>query len=656
MAKRNGPGRGRRLGEERSGYLLQVAMMAALCAVCALALVQGLPSLLGSLAPDGSTVVVLSAVAGEDGAVPSDEEMDQAVAALRERVRSLDADATVRRQGASSAAVETSSLDDAATVVAALGGRGEVEFVRSDSIGDADAMALLNSGTLGASLEPGTYEPFMDGSRVEGADWVETGGYHVVTIHLDDEGAELFADVSADLATTYGQVAVVVDGTVAAMPTVYYAMEDGEVSLTTSSAQEAAALAGMLSGGTSPVTLSLDQTYRTEPAAGAGALAAVGVGLAAATVAALAALAARHRAMAVVALAAAVAGGVSTAGLCTLLAGRGVIAADQAAAGGVAAACALSLASSALLLARLRSESAAGRAPEAASLAAGSRALRDLGAYGPVWLACAVALSLFGGPLASAGEALVVGVLVDALCTALLRVPLMRFLAQGPGERVPAAWGLSVPAAPRAASPRALAVAAALVAVACVAGVALRGLPVGAEVAGGARVWAPDAAGASAEEVADALADAGARSALVRGTSQDAVHGVLADLPLASEDEARGLAAAASSATGIGGGGFAVSVLGAAWSADDVALMGLSLLAACLVGLAWLGVWLSPRAAAAALACALLASAAWVALLAWAGLALGVAGVAASGAVPLAGAALSLAAPVPSRPRDGEGE
>ena len=33
MAKRNGPGRGRRLGEERSGYLLQVAMMAALCAV-----------------------------------------------------------------------------------------------------------------------------------------------------------------------------------------------------------------------------------------------------------------------------------------------------------------------------------------------------------------------------------------------------------------------------------------------------------------------------------------------------------------------------------------------------------------------------------------------------------------------------------------------
>lgn len=209
----------------------------------------------------GASVVTLTASDYEDGTTAAD-----ALAVLKNRAALLsEHDVQVTQTGDDTFELRVPAGYDASSVASALTRKGHLEFARLDSVSDADALQQLQAGASGVTLDEGTYEPFLTSDEVKGATVVSQSyygmTYYALSVSLDSDGAAALASTTEDLASSSGQIAVLLDGAVIAEPSVKNKIEGSKISISGGYTEDqATAYAAALSGGELPCSLS-----QTEP-------------------------------------------------------------------------------------------------------------------------------------------------------------------------------------------------------------------------------------------------------------------------------------------------------------------------------------------------------------------------------------------------------
>ena len=204
----------------------------------------------------GASVVTLTASDYEDGTTAAD-----ALAVLKNRAALLsERDIQVTQTGDDTFELRVPAGYDASSVASALTRKG-----RLDSVSDADALQQLQAGASGVTLDEGTYEPFLTSDEVKGATVVSQSyygmTYYALSVSLNSDGASALASTTEDLASSSGQIAVLLDGAVIAEPSVKNKIEGSKISISGGYTEDqATAYAAALSGGELPCSLS-----QTEP-------------------------------------------------------------------------------------------------------------------------------------------------------------------------------------------------------------------------------------------------------------------------------------------------------------------------------------------------------------------------------------------------------
>lgn len=194
-------------------------------------------------------VEVVTTVTNKDGGKPSPDELGKAAAAIRERLGAAGiSEFSVHQKGDDSIAIDLAKSEDASVIAKIVGGSGGVQFVRSDELGDADALMRLNAGGKAVPVARDTYKSFMDGSSVSSANVVDAGnGKYAVEIVFTEEGGKTFAEVTKDLAKDTGSIAIIVGDCVVSAPTVSEEIAGGKVYISGDfSAAEAGAIKAAL--------------------------------------------------------------------------------------------------------------------------------------------------------------------------------------------------------------------------------------------------------------------------------------------------------------------------------------------------------------------------------------------------------------------------
>ena len=203
----------------------------------------------------GASVVTLTASDYEDGTTAAD-----ALAVLKNRAALLsEHDVQVTQTGDDTFELRVPAGYDASSVASALTRKGHLEFARLDSVSDADALQQLQAGASGVTLDEGTYEPFLTSDEVKGATVVSQSyygmTYYALSVSLDSDGAAALASTTEDLASSSGQIAVLLDGAVIAEPSVKNKIEGSKISISGGYTEDqATAYAAALSGGELPCT------------------------------------------------------------------------------------------------------------------------------------------------------------------------------------------------------------------------------------------------------------------------------------------------------------------------------------------------------------------------------------------------------------------
>lgn len=388
----------------------------------------------------GSSVELAATVA--DGSEARAADVAQAARLVAERAKACGKPEVQARAQGTSVVLSAPAGEDVSSLAGTLAATGSVEFVRSDAIADADALAQMQAGSKGVGLTSGMYEAFSDGSHVRSASartltsknpktGVATTTW-VVDVTLDDEGASAFSEATGDLASVRGQIAVVVDGKVVAAPSVSTRLSGNRIMISGGLTQDSAReLAATLKSGALPVTLAASgDAASVTPVLGA-AWALVAAGAAALVAAAVVAGLVRRPLLPMyvvplVCFLPLVAGGLA------LLSHARLLAVGTASLAGVAAGfvCLLGL----LVLADLTFRSAYAKTARLRKAAASAAAGSLLPAVCVAAAACAVGAAGWAWApfeLAQAALALSVGGVAACACTLLLAGPILRTLAYG---------------------------------------------------------------------------------------------------------------------------------------------------------------------------------------------------------------------------------
>ncbi|MDO4805630.1 MAG: protein translocase subunit SecD [Coriobacteriales bacterium] len=258
-----------RAGAERRNRVIALVALAALCIACVVCFIPVKERITRGLWLKEGTAVTF-AVTKEDGSKPSAEEMNNAVGVVRHRLASTGiSEYDVSTSGEDSLVVTLPWNMDAQTIARSVGGAGKIEFARFDSIGDADALVKINAGTSGVELRDGSYTAFMDGSMIESAEVADLGsGSYAVTLTFNDEGKQVFADVTKELAEDSGQIALIVDGAVLTAPSVSQEISDGVVSISGFTKEEAESLKALVESDTLSLKMTASGTASTDPLIG----------------------------------------------------------------------------------------------------------------------------------------------------------------------------------------------------------------------------------------------------------------------------------------------------------------------------------------------------------------------------------------------------
>lgn len=215
--------------------------------------------------------VEVTFVPAQDGADPTNEELDGAAEVMRQRLvaqgindYSVYSDYNSDRIVVQFPWAEDEETFDPETAISELGATAQLQFIEGT---DTD--------------EEGnpTGEVILDGSMVDSAraayapvDQQGTDYQWVVELTLNDEGTQAFATATSELASSNGQIAIWMDDQMISAPAVEKAITNGQAMITGDfDSETATTLANQINGGSLPFSLETASYSTIDPTMGEGA-------------------------------------------------------------------------------------------------------------------------------------------------------------------------------------------------------------------------------------------------------------------------------------------------------------------------------------------------------------------------------------------------
>jgi preprotein translocase subunit SecD len=427
-------------------WVSTLVVLAAVCVACIIGFTPLSETITQGLDIKGGVSIILSA-SKSDGSQPSSDEMQAATTIVQNRVNSLGAsEATVQQQGSNSILVQIPGATDAESAAHTIGQAGHLEFVRLDDIGDADALLKLRSGQREVALQPGSYTPFMDGSYIGSTSVQQTqNGQYVVNISFNSDGAQIFGDVTRELAPTHGQIAIVLDGTIESAPVVQSEITDGNVSISGNfSLDDARNLKTVLDSGSLPVNLTFSESRVVGPTLGQDSLTQGIVALVVGVALVVVYLFIFYRGLGLLTLGSLACFAVLYLGLLAILSRNGMFSLTLPGLAGMVLTTGSAADSSILVLERFHEEIRMGRTVRNASISGAKHGIRTSLDADIVTLVSAISLfALAIGTVKGFGLTLALGVACDIVTMFCFKAPALRLLARGTIQKNPKFWGIA---------------------------------------------------------------------------------------------------------------------------------------------------------------------------------------------------------------------
>ena len=215
--------------------------------------------------------VEVTFVPAQDGADPTNEELDGAAEVMRQRLvaqgindYSVYSDYNSDRIVVQFPWAEDEETFDPETAISELGSTAQLRFIE---------------GTATDSDGNPTGEVILDGSMVDSAraayapvDQQGTDYQWVVELTLNDEGTQAFATATSELASSNGQIAIWMDDQMISAPAVEKAITNGQAMITGDfDSETATTLANQINGGSLPFSLETASYSTIDPTMGEGA-------------------------------------------------------------------------------------------------------------------------------------------------------------------------------------------------------------------------------------------------------------------------------------------------------------------------------------------------------------------------------------------------
>lgn len=215
--------------------------------------------------------VEVTFVPAQDGADPTNEELDGAAEVMRQRLvaqgindYSVYSDYNSDRIVVQFPWAEDEETFDPETAISELGSTAQLRFIEGTDT-DSDGNP--------------TGEVILDGSMVDSAraayapvDQQGTDYQWVVELTLNDEGTQAFATATSELASSNGQIAIWMDDQMISAPAVEKAITNGQAMITGDfDSETATTLANQINGGSLPFSLETASYSTIDPTMGEGA-------------------------------------------------------------------------------------------------------------------------------------------------------------------------------------------------------------------------------------------------------------------------------------------------------------------------------------------------------------------------------------------------
>ena len=374
--------------------------------------------------------------------------MNTAKTIVEKRVNTLGAsEATVQIQGTNSILVQIPGATDADAAVQTIGQTGHLEFVRLDDIGDADALAKIEAGASNVTLEQGTYTAFLDGSYIESTSVAQSStsvGTYAVNITFNSDGADIFDQVTKELAPTNGQICIVLDGVVQSAPAVQEEISGGKVSITGNfTSAQAQELKTVLDSGSLPVSLNYSESRVVGPTLGQDSLNQGILALVIGVAIVIVYLFFFYRGLGLLTLGSLVVFAILYLGLLAILSHYGMFSLSLPGLAGMVLTTGSAADSSILVLERFREEIRMGRTVKNASVSGARHGIMTSLDADIVTLVTALALFFVGtGTVKGFGLTLALGVACDIVTMFGFKAPALRLLAAHVIPSHPGFWGV----------------------------------------------------------------------------------------------------------------------------------------------------------------------------------------------------------------------
>lgn len=219
--------------------------------------------------------VEVTFVPAEDGADPTNEELDGAAEVMRQRLVAQGInDYTVYSDYNSDRIVvqfpwaEDEENFDPESAISELGATAQLQFIEgtdTDENGNPTGNVILD-GSMVESARAAYVSTDNQGSSYE---WV-------VELTLNEEGTAAFSTATSELVSTNGQIAIWMDDTMISAPAVNQAITNGQAMITGSdtnpfTSESATTLANQINGGSLPFSLETASYSTIDPTMGEGA-------------------------------------------------------------------------------------------------------------------------------------------------------------------------------------------------------------------------------------------------------------------------------------------------------------------------------------------------------------------------------------------------
>ena len=437
--------------DKRRRIALLVALLA-LCVICCVCMWPIKDRITRSLMLKGGTAVTFEAK-NADGSDPSQEDLGKATSIIARRLNDIAVPESDVRYEGTNIIVSLPWNVDAGAIASTAAGKGTLEFVKFDEIGDADALSKVSAGTTNVKLKDGSYKAFLDGSSVTSTDVTEvSSGIYAVTVHFNEEGAKVFADTTREMSEDGGgRIAIVLDGSVTSAPSVSQEITGGTVSISGGfSESQARSIKAVLESGKLPVQTTEKGSEGIGPMVGVAGVWAVVIAPLAVIVAVSVASFVRFRRLFVLFLGASAVFMITTLGMMAIGSGANLFTLTLTSVAGGTLAGIFTLLVLWMLVATFQRLVREGKSVRGASMSSVSIAFAPLQLAWPVLFVASLVLQLT--PLMACkcfGLAFILGTVGGVIAIFWYAVTLLHLLAMGTIQSAPEKWGVAVAELPQ---------------------------------------------------------------------------------------------------------------------------------------------------------------------------------------------------------------